>query len=363
LKQNPKIQCEVCVTAQHREMLDQILETFRIVPDTDLDLMRPDQSLGDLTARTLLAVESYLKKARPDLVLVQGDTTTVFCSALASFYQQIPIGHVEAGLRTGNLQWPWPEEANRTLTSRLASIHFAPTPDDRENLIREGISTDSIEVTGNTVIDALFWALELIKKSPPEIPGVDSSTIEKWESTPMVLITGHRREHFGSAFESICRAIGDLARAFPEVSFVYPVHLNPNVRRPVESILANPEHPIDNIHLLEPLSYLPFVRLMQASTMIMTDSGGIQEEAPSLGKPVLVFREVTERTPTVSLGNAILVGPDYDRIVDEGTRILSSKANRDAMAQDNNPYGDGQAADRITQSCLNFLEHPPPSSS
>lgn len=353
LKRHPSFDCRVCVTAQHREMLDQVLDIFSIRPDEDLDLMQPGQTLGGLTSRAVAALDAYLSKEKPDLVLVQGDTTTVFSAALAAFYHKIPIGHVEAGLRTGNMHSPWPEEANRVLTTRLATLHFAPTDTSRENLVREGVSPATIYVTGNTVIDALFLALEKVKESPPSIPGLDRDAIQSWNGAPLVLITGHRRESFGSGFESICRAIAELARRFPTTQFIYPVHLNPNVREPVDRILGSME--AGNIHLIQPLPYLPFVSLMHRATLILTDSGGIQEEAPSLGKPVLVMRDNTERPEAVTAGTVRLVGADFERIVTETTLLLGDRACYEAMARAHNPYGDGKATERILSACIGFL--------
>jgi UDP-N-acetylglucosamine 2-epimerase (non-hydrolysing) len=394
LKREPDFECRVCVTAQHREMLDQVLEVFDIKPDADLDLMRPNQTLGQLTSRAMAAIDPYLAGEKPDLVLVQGDTTTVLCAALAAFYHHIPVGHVEAGLRTWNLDAPWPEEANRVLTSRLARLHFAPTTAARDNLLKEGVPDDRIFVTGNTVIDALFLALEKVRMNPPHIPGLPDflqpstpvlpgpevpwSVVHGPGSPPnpqLVLITGHRRENFGDGFESICEAIADLARQFPDTHFVYPVHLNPNVREPVQRILGKGpnSHPpavicppssalcplpstlsAGNVHLIEPLSYLPFVALMERATLILTDSGGVQEEAPSLGKPVLVMRETTERPEAVAAGTVKLVGTDKAKIVRETTELLTSASARRVMSQAMNPYGDGKAALRIVAACRNL---------
>jgi UDP-N-acetylglucosamine 2-epimerase (non-hydrolysing) len=354
LKNQPGVECRVCVTAQHRHMLDQVLEVFEIVPDTDLDLMRPNQTLGGLTARGVEAIDHHLAEERPDLVLVQGDTTTVFCAALAAFYQRIPVGHVEAGLRTGNMQSPWPEEANRVLTSRIARLHFAPTETSRQNLLRECVASDHIFVTGNTVIDALLLALEKVKTHPPEIPGISAELYESFLHNPLVLITGHRRENFGEGFENICRAIATLAERFPGAQFVYPVHLNPNVRAPVQRLLG--DRHTKNVHLIEPIAYLPFVALMNRATLILTDSGGVQEEAPSLGKPVLVMRDTTERPEAVEAGTVKLVGTNYDKIVQETSRLLTDRAAYEAMTRAHNPYGDGHATARIVDACLKFVE-------
>lgn len=352
MKGHRELAGKVCVTAQHRQMLDQVLEVFGIVPDADLNLMQPGQTLGGLTSRAMAALDAYLASERPDMVMVQGDTTTVFCATLAAFYHHIPVAHVEAGLRTGNLQAPWPEEANRVLTSRLASLHFAPTRTAKENLLREGVADESIRVTGNTVIDALLLAVRQVRKNPPEIPGWPQADVAL-DGRQMVLITGHRRENFGDGLDSICRAIAELARRFPEARFVYPVHLNPNVRQPVGQILAGAGR--DNIHLIEPLPYLPFVHLMDRSTLILTDSGGVQEEAPSLGKPVLVMREETERAEAIEAGAARLVGTDSGRIVAEVSRLLSDANARSQMARSVNPYGDGKASERIIEACVKTL--------
>jgi len=349
LKQHPILDCRVCVTAQHREMLDQVLEVFDIVPDTDLNLMKPDQSLAELTSRAIESLDKYMSDEKPDMVLIQGDTTTVFCAALAAFYHRIPVGHVEAGLRTGNIYAPWPEEANRVLASRLTALHFAPTDNARNNLLNEGIPTDKIFVTGNTVIDSLFIAIDKIRTYPPGIPGLGRNLSAK----QIVLITGHRRENFGIGFENICNAIATLAERFPNVQFVYPVHLNPNVSEPVNRILGNAKY--DNIHLIKPLSYLPFIALMNQAKLILTDSGGIQEEAPSLGKPVLVMRDTTERPEAVTAGTVRLVGTDDKKIIDETTRLLTDQAAYEEMARAHNPYGDGKAAERITELCKRFF--------
>ena len=350
VKRDRNVQTRVCVTAQHRQMLDQVLKTFEIKPDVDLDLMRKDQTLAEFTARAVTAIDGYLRKDKPQLVLAQGDTTTVFCTALACFYRHIPFGHVEAGLRTGDLQAPWPEEANRVLASRLTTLHFAPTKGAKQNLLKEGVSPESIFVTGNTVIDALYLALAKVKQKTPIIPGIDERVLRR----RMVAITGHRRENFGEGFESICKAIAQLAEKFMDVEFVYPVHLNPNVREPVGRILGRGAE-LPNVHLIEPLEYLPFVRLMAASTVILTDSGGVQEEAPSLGKPVLVMRDVTERPEAVKAGTVRLVGTDRARIVGEVSRLLTDKAAYRRMSRSHNPYGDGRASGRIVNACLRFL--------
>ena len=352
LKKDPRFSCEVCVTAQHREMLDQVLEAFGIKPDVDLDLMEANQTLAGLTARAVEAVDRYLAKFRPELLLIQGDTTTTFCSALAGFYNHIPVGHVEAGLRTGNLGSPWPEEANRVLATRLTTLHFAPTELNKQNLLKDRVAPERIFVTGNTVIDALFLAREIIKEHPPSIAGLPEAMAAA-NGPRLVLITGHRRENFGPGFEAICKAIAELARRFPGTAFVYPVHLNPNVRKPVTQILRSTG--TGNIHLIEPLPYLPFVAMMNRSAVILSDSGGVQEEAPSLGKPVLVMRDTTERPEAVIAGTVKLVGTDEGKIVEETSRLLTDKAAYDEMARAHNPYGDGKATGRIVTACGDFL--------
>jgi UDP-N-acetylglucosamine 2-epimerase (non-hydrolysing) len=358
LRSDPRFQCRVCITAQHREMLDQVLDVFQIVPDTDFNLMRPNQTLSSLTASAITALDEYLAAEKPDLILVQGDTTTVFVAALAAFYRNIPVGHVEAGLRTGNMQAPWPEEANRVLTTDLATLHFVPTALSRENLLREGISSERIYITGNTVIDALFLAVKKVHTATIEIPGLNPEIMDPASRRPLVLITGHRRESFGDKLRSICRAVDDLASSFPEVQFVYPVHLNPNVRAAVADILIDETTGAtgrSNIHLVEPMAYLPFVALMERATLILTDSGGIQEEAPSLGKPVLVTRDTTERPEALSAGTAKLVGADRERIVTEVTRLLTDPSYYGAMSHAHNPYGDGKATERILAAIRRFL--------
>lgn len=356
LRQDRDIDCSVCVTAQHRELLDQVLEEFGIIPDVDLDLMRPNQTLADLTSRALLGLDLYFRSAPPDLVLVQGDTTTVFSASLAAFYNRIPVGHVEAGLRSGNLLSPWPEEANRILTSHLAALHFAPTETNRLNLIKEGIAADRIFVTGNTVVDALQIIRNQVRAAPPEIPGYPEGVRPKGERQPLVLITGHRRENFGPGFEAICKAIAELARLYPETLFIYPVHLNPHVRGPVKRILGSSEHP--NIHLIEPVPYRAFVALMDQAQLILTDSGGIQEEAPTMGKPVLVMRDTTERPEAIAAGVAKLVGTQTQAIVGEARRLIADAPSREAMARIANPFGDGKATERILAACRVFLGLP-----
>ena len=348
LRDRPGIECHVCVTAQHRRMLDQVLQVFEIVPDADLDIMRPDQSLAYLTARAIEAVNDYLVRESPDMVLIQGDTTTTLASALAAFYNHIPIGHVEAGLRTGNLNSPWPEEANRVLTTRLVALHFAPTERNKRDLLREGVEEERVFVTGNTVIDALFHSLRKVVENPPPVEGIDAAIMDDRSRVPVVLITGHRRENFGEGFESICRAIGILAERFPDVRFIYPVHLNPNVRSTVMPMLGQ-NGAKANVHLIDPLSYLPFIALMKRASIILTDSGGVQEEAPSLGKPVLVMRDTTERPEAVSAGTVKLVGTDCDTIVREASLLLTDDRAYQSMSGKYNPYGDGKATERIVE--------------
>ena len=343
LKANPAFDCKVCVTGQHREMLQQVLDVFGVVPDKDLALMRPNQTLGGLTSRAIAAIDEYLADEKPDVVMVQGDTTTVLAGALAAFYHHIPVAHVEAGLRTWNMESPWPEEANRVLTTRLAKWHFCPTENNKANLLKEGVPENDIYVTGNTVIDALLMAKEKVNKNPPMIEGLPNDLMKSDER--MVLITGHRRENFGEGFENICTAIRNLAERFPETHFVYPVHLNPNVREPVGRILGR--HCGKNVHLIEPQSYLPFVALMNRAYLILTDSGGVQEEAPSLGKPVLVMRDTTERPEAVTAGTVRIVGTGRESIEGEAASILTVKASHSMMASAVNPYGDGMAVRRI----------------
>lgn len=343
MREHPDLQSHICVTAQHRELLDQVLEVFGITPEVDLGLMRPNQSLAGLTARAMEGLDKYYSEYQPDMVLIQGDTTTVLCGALAAFYHHIPVGHVEAGLRTFNKRSPFPEEINRVLTSHVADFHYAPTQSSRKNLLDEGVDDELIVVTGNTVIDALYLAVESVRKQQPDIPGLELELTDPQAKRPIVLITGHRRENFGEGFESICNAVAKLAKRFPDTAFIYPVHLNPNVREPVFRILK--EH--GNVHLIEPLSYLSFVALMNRSRVILTDSGGVQEEAPSLGKPVLVMRDTTERPEAVDAGTVKLCGTNPDTIVENVSALLSDTKAYDAMANAVNPYGDGKAAARI----------------
>ncbi len=343
LKENSAFDCKVCVTGQHREMLQQVLDVFGVIPDKDLALMRPNQTLAGLTSRAITAIDEYLFDEKPDIVMVQGDTTTVLAGALAAFYHHIPVAHVEAGLRTWNLESPWPEEANRVLTTRLAKWHFCPTERNKANLLKEGVPEENIYVTGNTVIDALMKAKEMTHKNPPSIDGLPAEIMTSKER--MVLITGHRRENFGDGFENICTAIKNLASKFTDVHFVYPVHLNPNVREPVERIIGH--HCGKNVHLVEPQSYLPFVALMNRAYLILTDSGGVQEEGPSLGKPVLVMRDTTERPEAVTAGTVKLVGTRCEDIERETALLLSGNADYKRMSTAINPYGDGNAVERI----------------
>ena len=344
----------VCVTGQHRQMLDQVLEIFDIKPDFDLNIMKQGQDLYDVTARVLTGMRDVLKEAQPDIVLVHGDTTTSTAAALAAFYQQIPVGHVEAGLRTHNIYSPWPEEMNRQLTGRIATYDFAPTPLSRANLIAEGISEDKITVTGNTVIDALYWVVDNIKndkrldgelESVLKNAGYDVNRLS--DSKKLVLITGHRRENFGDGFISMCKAIKALTEKYPDVDFVYPMHLNPNVRKPIHEVFGENLEGLGNMFFIEPLEYLSFVYLMEKSHIVLTDSGGIQEEAPGLGKPVLVMRDTTERPEALEAGTVKLVGTDYDKIVGETSRLLDDKDYYNKMSQAVNPYGDGKACERI----------------
>lgn len=359
-QQDPQdFQTVVCVTAQHREMLDQVLHLFAIQPDYDLNIMKQGQDLYDITSRVLLGLRDVLKEVRPDLVLVHGDTTTSTAAALAAFYQQIPVGHVEAGLRTHNIYSPWPEEMNRQITSRIASYHFAPTPLSRQNLLEEGIADDQIYVVGNSVIDALYMVLQHIKENAGieeqiqtllNKANIPLALLSKWnrKEREMVLITGHRRENFGEGFIHICRAIRTLSEKYPAIDFVYPMHLNPNVRKPIAEVFGadyRMTHP--NVYLTEPLDYLPFVYMMSHATVVLTDSGGIQEEAPGLGKPVLVMRDTTERPEAVTAGTVRLVGTDYDRIVKETTALLDKTNVYYEMAKAVNPYGDGKTSARI----------------
>ena len=353
LQSRANIDLKVCVTAQHREMLDSVLEFFSIKPDYDLDLMRPNQDLFSITEGIIKKLKPVLQEFNPDIVLVHGDTTTTFAASLSAFYLQIPVGHIEAGLRTGNIMSPWPEEANRKLTSTLTQIHFAPTDKARKNLINERIDKDNIVVTGNTVIDALLIAStrlnnneELLQQERLKHPYLRSES-------KLILITGHRRENFGDGFENICTAIKELAVTYPEVDFVYPVHLNPNVQNPVNSLLRN----VDNVHLIKNLDYLPFIYLLNKSYLVLTDSGGIQEEAPTLGKPVLVMRDTTERPEAVTAGTVKLVGTNVDKIIENVTKLIEDDNEYLTMSKAHNPYGDGTACVQITDYLLSKLEN------
>lgn len=347
----------VCVTGQHRQMLDQVLDLFEIVPDYDLDIMKPGQDLYDVTSRVLLGMRDVLKKSSPDLVLVHGDTTTSTAAALAAFYQQIPVGHVEAGLRTHNIYSPWPEEMNRQITGRISEYHFAPTPLSRKNLVEENIDEKRIFVTGNTVIDALYSVVEKIKNSETLSKELRNALADAGydvgrlgDKRRLVLITGHRRENFGDGFISMCRAIKSLAEKYEDVDFVYPMHLNPNVRKPIKEVFGeSSEWPV-NMFFIEPLEYLSFVYLMEKADIVLTDSGGIQEEAPGLGKPVLVMRDTTERPEALEAGTVKLVGTDYDRILGEVSSLLDNAAYYEEMSKAVNPYGDGRACERIVKS-------------
>ena len=344
----------VCVTGQHREMLDQVLQIFDILPDYDLNIMKQGQDLYDVTARVLTGMRDVLQECKPDVVLVHGDTTTSTAAALAAFYQQIPVGHVEAGLRTHNIYSPWPEEMNRLITGRIATYHFAPTKLSRENLLKENVDDSKIVVTGNTVIDALYMVVDRIKndmqlsQSLNEVLAASGYDVNRLkDGKKLVLITGHRRENFGDGFIAMCRAIKTLTEKFPEVDFVYPMHLNPNVRKPIHEVFGADLSGQGNMFFIEPLEYLSFVYLMEKSSIVLTDSGGIQEEAPGLGKPVLVMRDTTERPEALDAGTVKLVGTDYDKIVGEVSALLTDAAAYEKMSKAVNPYGDGLACGRI----------------
>ena len=347
LADHPNFESSVCVTAQHREMLDQVLQIFEIHPDIDLDLMRPGQDLFDVTSGVLQGMKQVLQRVKPDALLVHGDTTTALATAIAGFYSGIAVGHVEAGLRTYDLEAPYPEEFNRQVVSRVASWHFAPTEQSRQNLFDEKVSPETIHVTGNTVIDSLFWVLKRLDEGPQRKSKIESFLNRQlsfpWQMQRFVLITGHRRENFGQGFLQICEALRSLVHSFPEVHFVYPVHLNPAVQQPVFELLQA----LPNVHLLSPLEYEPFLHLLNRSYFVLTDSGGIQEEAPSLGKPVLVMREVTERPEAVTAGTVRLVGANCDRIIANVSELLSSSTSYLKMSKAHNPYGDGKACGRI----------------
>ncbi|MGN0924325.1 non-hydrolyzing UDP-N-acetylglucosamine 2-epimerase [Ectopseudomonas mendocina] len=346
LQADSRFESKICVTGQHREMLDQVLALFKLSPDFDLGVMRPGQDLTDVTVAILAGLKSVFLNYKPDVILVHGDTSTTLAASLAAYYQRIPVAHVEAGLRTGNIYLPWPEEGNRRLVAALASMHFAPTDAARQNLLKEGISCANIVVTGNTVIDGLLKVVSALSGDSSLKQQLNEQFSFLDLQRRMILVTGHRRESFGRGFENICQALSEVADIFPDVDIVYPVHLNPNVREPVNRLLAG----IDNIHLIEPLDYLPFVYLMNRSYLILTDSGGIQEEAPSLGKPVLVMRDVTERPEAVAAGTVRLVGADTSAIVSNLRTLLTDQAAYQSMAYAHNPYGDGEACARIIDS-------------
>lgn len=358
-QEDSEFQTIVCVTAQHREMLDQVLDIFDIKPDYDLNIMKQGQDLYDITSRVMLGLRDVLNETNPDVVLVHGDTTTSTAAALAAFYKQIPVAHVEAGLRTNNIYSPWPEEMNRRITGRIATYHLAPTELSRQNLLKENVDNQNIIITGNTVIDALLWVVNKIKSDANlaetlqiniKNNGYDIDRIE--DKRKLVLITGHRRENFGEGFRNICNAIKTLSIKYPNVDFVYPMHLNPNVRKPISEIFGNGTEKLSNTFFIEPLDYLNFIFLMEKADIILTDSGGIQEEAPSLGKPVLVMRDNTERPEALEAGTVKLVGTDYDKIINEVSELLENEESYNKMSKAVNPYGDGSACERI----VNFLK-------
>ena len=360
-KHNDKFETFVCVTGQHREMLDQVLNIFEINPDCDLNIMKQGQDLYDVTSRVLIGIRNVLIEVKPDVVLVHGDTTTSTAAALAAFYQQIPVGHVEAGLRTHNIYSPWPEEMNRQITGRIAEYNFAPTTLSMENLLKENIPKEKIIVTGNTVIDALYMVVDMIKNNPElnsELKGIlktcgyDVDRLS--DGKKLVLITGHRRENFGDGFISICKAIKTLTEKYPDVDFVYPMHLNPNVRKPIHEVFGKDLSNLGNMFFIEPLEYLSFVYLMEKSNIVLTDSGGIQEEAPGLGKPVLVMRDTTERPEALSAGTVKLVGTDYFKIINEVSKLLDDTEHYERMSKAVNPYGDGLASKRIIDSLYKY---------
>lgn len=354
LKKHNDFEVNICVTAQHREMLDQVLEVFDIKPDVDLNLMKTNQTLANLTSATIKLLDNYFVENKPDLLLVQGDTTTVFAASLAAFYNKVKIAHVEAGLRTWNMLSPYPEEMNRVLTSRLAEIHFAPTEWSKNNLLKEGISEEKIFITGNTVIDSLFIALEKIKQLKPSILGLPNNSLDKFNGKKLVLITGHRRENFGNGFENICDAISYLSSKFEDTVFIYPVHLNPNVQEPVKRILGIEQK--SNLFLIEPLSYLSFVALMHRADVILTDSGGVQEEAPSLGKPILVMRDTTERPEGIEAGCVKLIGTNKGSIIKAVSELILNKKNISNQVNIINPYGDGKSSLKIYEIISKLLD-------
>ena len=356
VRSSDEIALSICVTGQHRKMLDQVLRIFGIIPDFDLDVMADGQDLFDVTSKVLLGVRDIIKKINPDLVLVHGDTTTAFATSLAAFYMNIPLGHVEAGLRTTNLKSPFPEEFNRRTTGIVSNLHFAPTQASADNLLREGVSEKTIFVTGNTVIDALYWVSNRMNTDPEMNCKVNQSLNQKltfdYHNKKFILITGHRRENFGQGFAEICKAIRELAKQYPKLHFIFPVHLNPKVLRPVNEALAN----LENVHLIAPLAYLEFVYLMRLSYLVLTDSGGVQEEAPSLGKPVLVMRDTTERTEALDAGTVRLVGTSKVKIKEAVSDLLENPKSYALMASARNPYGDGKASDRILENIKEVLK-------
>lgn len=350
-KDTEHFEVKVCVTAQHRQMLDSVLDVFGIVPDYDLDIMAPNQDLYDITSKVLLGLRDVIGDFKPDVVLVHGDTTTSMAATLAAFYQQVEVGHVEAGLRTYNLYSPWPEEMNRQVTDRLCKWHFVPTEQSKKNLLQEYISEESIHITGNTVIDALLMAVDIISHEPGKEAQLREELREKGYvpgERNYILVTGHRRENFGEGFLHICKAIGEIAQRYPHIDIVYPVHLNPNVQKPVYELLSE----LPNVYLIKPLDYLPFVYAMQHAVLLLTDSGGVQEEAPSLGKPVLVMRDTTERPEAVEAGTVKLVGTHVETIVESVTELLTNQELYKQMSETKNPYGDGHASERIIQFLL-----------
>lgn len=358
-KHSQEFETTVCVTGQHREMLDQVLQIFEIEPDYDLNIMKQGQDLYDVTARVLTGMRDVLKIEQSDIVLVHGDTTTSTAAALAAYYQQIPVGHVEAGLRTHNIYSPWPEEINRQITGRIATYHFAPTSLSRENLLQESVAESQITVTGNTVIDALYWVVNKIKQNKALSMKLQKRLLQAGypigrleQGKRLVLVTGHRRENFGDGFVQICLAIKTLATRYPNVDFVYPMHMNPNVRKPIYSVFGEKLQGFDNLFFIEPLEYISFIYLMEKSTLVLTDSGGIQEEAPGLGKPVLVMRDTTERPEALEAGTVKLVGTDYEKILQEVSVLLDDILVYDRMSKAVNPYGDGQACKRIVREMM-----------
>ena len=350
LENDSRYSSKVCVTGQHREMLDQVLSLFEIVPDFDLSVMKKGQDLYDVTSSILLGMREVFRNYKPDIVLVHGDTATTFAASLAAYYQQITVGHVEAGLRTGNIYSPWPEEGNRCLTGVLASLHFAPTQTSKDNLVREGVNESTILVTGNTVIDALLSVVKKIKSDKALVAEFNEQFKFLDKNKKTILVTGHRRESFGGGFESICQALARVAQKFKDINIVYPVHLNPNVREPVNRLLSG----VENIHLIEPLDYLPFVYLMERSYLILTDSGGIQEEAPSLGKPVLVMRDTTERPEALAAGTVKLVGTNPETIFMSIEELLTDSSAYEKMSFAHNPYGDGSSCEKIKNALSDF---------